>query len=391
MIVEDLNDRKENITVATCRDCGKTYELNELDWHETSDYGVEHLQCSCPECGTYYLRIERYTEGKLKSFAENSFKINEYIKLKLENGETQIYVQDQLFSQCKYLLLNIKRKNVRQYDNINSIDEIRDIYDHSLEHDKSQEGIDSRTEFKGHCSNLQAWYEHNYDTRLLDSRLAFPLLRRLTEAGDLLAKRVFKDEIAKRISSGYSPVIEYLFKEGYFNYFNKEEVDTLLEDIDDTIERIRYKIKLSDYKFRFEVRPLNYLDDKKSNMRFYSISEYKKRFRKLNLSKFEYPLYDLRRTSGYAIKYCYFMISSDLEFLEGLFNDKTENCKLGISNLPENRYNYFIDYDSKIVIDFPMVSIPLEKFSEEMSKKKRLKARAERLWEKYNLTDKIKS
>jgi len=35
------------------------------------------------------------------------FKVNDYIKLKLENGRTNIYVKNRVFRQCMYLLLNI--------------------------------------------------------------------------------------------------------------------------------------------------------------------------------------------------------------------------------------------------------------------------------------------
>ena len=37
--------------------------------------------------------------------------------------------------------------------------------------------------------------------------LAFPLLKVLTKSGDLQAKKVFREEIAKRFESGYVPVI----------------------------------------------------------------------------------------------------------------------------------------------------------------------------------------
>ena len=77
--------------------------------------------------------------------------------------------------------------------------------------------IDPETEFWGHCSNLQSWYKHDYDTRLLHSNLSFPLLKRLTKVGDPLANKVFKEEIAKRLASGYGTVIDYLTEEGYLD------------------------------------------------------------------------------------------------------------------------------------------------------------------------------
>ena len=42
--------------------------------------------------------------------------------------------------------------------------------------------------------------------------------------GDPKAKAVFKEEIAKRLASGYQPVIEYLFEQKYLNYLSSEEL-----------------------------------------------------------------------------------------------------------------------------------------------------------------------
>jgi hypothetical protein len=381
----------EIITVSTCSDCGKTYKLDELNWRITTDYGVEHLKSSCPECGTYYLRNERYTREQFEALNDRVFKINEYLTLKLEGGTTQIYINGQYFSQCKYLLLNIRRDKVREYDDIDSIDEIKNKYDHYLEMEKIPE-IDSKTEFIGHCSNLQVWYEHDYDTRLLDSRLAFPLLRKLTTAGDPLAKRVFKDEIAKRVSSGYEPVIEYLYNEGYFNHFNNEEIDTLFENIDDVKTKIELKIRLSEYQFRFKVRRIKEENkDLVNNCRFYPINEFKKRFRKLDLYSFENSVYDLEITQEFHDKYRYFMFASDLEFICKELFDDISNCRLRICEPKENNFQFFVDFDALLLIEIPMVSLEVKRFHEDLAKRRKLKQRAERIWEKYNLTDKIKS
>ena len=40
------------------------------------------------------------------------FEISDYIRLKLEEGKTNIYVEDKLFNHCKYLLLNLPFKNI---------------------------------------------------------------------------------------------------------------------------------------------------------------------------------------------------------------------------------------------------------------------------------------
>ena len=149
------------------------------------------------------------------------------------------------FMQCKRLVLNIPIKGIRLYDDIDSIDEASEYYDHYLlEHEIHEERdgrliekyydhqyeISYEAEFWAHCSNLQTWSEHGYDTRILKTDLAFPLLKRLTEVGDSLAKKAFKEEIAKKIETGYAPVIIYLIKEKYLNYLEDEELKSVVND-----------------------------------------------------------------------------------------------------------------------------------------------------------------
>ena len=124
------------------------------------------------------------------------FKVNEHITLKLENGKTNIHVAGKLFRQCKYLLLEIPINEVDSFDEIQSIDEAAEKLDHTMENELRPESlIPPEVEFWGHCSNLQAWYEQKYDSRLLHSNLAFPLIRKLTDVGDPLAKQIFKEEL----------------------------------------------------------------------------------------------------------------------------------------------------------------------------------------------------
>ncbi len=99
------------------------------------------------------------------------FKINKYLSLKLENDNTVIYVANEKFMICSYLLFNIERENIKKYNHLESIDEAIELYNQKHHGDKTL--LNPETEFWGHCSNLQAWAEHEYDTRFLDMRLAF--------------------------------------------------------------------------------------------------------------------------------------------------------------------------------------------------------------------------
>ena len=156
------------------------------------------------------------------------FKINDHISLRLENDKTNIYVGGRLFSQCKYLLLDISKGKSTELKKIDSIDEAEAKLNRRMELDHSI--IPSETEFWGHCSNLQAWYESNYDTRILHRNIAFPLLRELVKEGDILARKVFKQEVAKRLESGYPAVVLYLIEEDYLNCIGHEELDAVLSN-----------------------------------------------------------------------------------------------------------------------------------------------------------------
>lgn len=183
--------------------------------------------------------FHKNNKGGCNMFNSNikEFKANKRILLRLEGKNTVIYVDNKRINICKRLFIVIPEKSTKKYDEIDSIDEASELYNQYLIDNKiykEENGklyassysydIPPETEFWGHCSNIQAWVEYDYDTRILHSNLAFPLLKELTKAGDTKAKRVFKEEIAKRISSGYYPTIKYLISEGYLFYLTIEEL-----------------------------------------------------------------------------------------------------------------------------------------------------------------------
>ncbi len=181
------------------------------------------------------------------------FKVNDYISLRLIGKYTELYVNGNYFIQCKRLIINIPPEEIETYNELDSIDEISELYknyliyneiyqdeDFTLKLSSYSHNITTETEFWAHCSNLQAWAENNYDTRILHSNLAFPLLKELTRAGDQFAKKIFKEEIAKRIVSGFYPTIKYLIKEGYLNYLNINEIQCILENCKEKLELDQY-------------------------------------------------------------------------------------------------------------------------------------------------------
>ncbi|MFW9987486.1 MAG: leucine-rich repeat domain-containing protein [Candidatus Odinarchaeota archaeon] len=201
----------------------------------------------CRKCGTKI----KYTIEDIKPIQNtiNEYKINPFITLKLENEKTVIYVKDEKFLQCKYLLIEIPKDIIEDFDNFMSIDDVSEKLDHSLETEIKYNQLTPEIEFWGHCSNLQAWSENFYDTSLLHSNLAFPLLKKLTDVGDPKAKRVFKNEVAERLENLSTNVAHYLIQENYLDYFSNDELELLMEIFFEQIEnehKNKYRFILDD-------------------------------------------------------------------------------------------------------------------------------------------------
>ena len=153
------------------------------------------------------------------------------ISLKLKKKKTFLYVNGEEFIQCKFLLLKGAQKTtIKRPDD--SIDSMSEELSTRLEEKiiPSVLGITPEIEFWGHSSNLQAWVENEYATELLHRDIAFPLLKKLTDAGDKLAEKAFKDEIARRFASKNPNVRKFLLEEGYLKYLKGTEYDKSLKD-----------------------------------------------------------------------------------------------------------------------------------------------------------------
>ncbi len=160
------------------------------------------------------------------------FRINSFIDLRFEDGKTNIYVNNRLFNHCKYILLNLPADDSKNITDIDSIDDAVKNLNNSVEIIGNEiNKINPEILFWAHCSNLQTWYENNYNTNLIHSNLAFPLLKELTRAGDLKATKIFKEEVAKRFEGHNLNVIQFLLYNKYLDCLNKEELETLLERI----------------------------------------------------------------------------------------------------------------------------------------------------------------
>lgn len=153
---------------------------------------------------------------------KKEFVINSHLTLKLEEGKTKIFVDGEEFLICKAVILNIPKDKISEVRSMDDILEVSEIIEDEEEFTKYS--ITPLTEFWVHCSNLQVWAENNYNADLLQTNLAFPLLKRLVDLGDIKAKRIFKEEIARRYAHGTYDTQNFLEFEEFLDYLTREEL-----------------------------------------------------------------------------------------------------------------------------------------------------------------------
>jgi hypothetical protein len=160
---------------------------------------------------------------------DKRFQVNSYLSVKLEESETHIYIQDTRFSGPLSLILNILVDDTDEIEGKNIIDEMEDLYFSSSEIDflplifHKEFSISPWEEFWGHCSNLQVWVEHDYNTDLLASTVSFPLLKELYIRGDSQARKILKQEIIKKFLNGTFNARVFLIENNYLDLLSEEE------------------------------------------------------------------------------------------------------------------------------------------------------------------------
>ncbi len=196
-------------------------------------FGLKSMEVKERLADMRYIRNKERVEHENKEIypEEKEFKISEHIVLKLIKGQTVIFINDEPFHQCKYLLLNLTQKDFTEFDKIDSIDDAFKIYSKmEKKHEQDHHLIDPESEFMGHCSNLQAWYEYDYDLRILHSSLSIPLLKKIAFLGDKKAIIRLKESIATRIASRNFNTIVFYLNEKYFKLFTNEELEAMFEE-----------------------------------------------------------------------------------------------------------------------------------------------------------------
>ncbi len=156
------------------------------------------------------------------------FRINDHITLRLVKEkviETRIYIDEEEFLQCNHLFIMNPHEN-ELLKNIKSIDEVSDLLENKIE---SFIEITPEEEFWGHCANLQAWVENDYDVNIIHTNLAFPLLKKLAEKGVKKAEFKLRDVVIDTIENRNLVKINHFLENGYFKFFSFEEFENLYQ------------------------------------------------------------------------------------------------------------------------------------------------------------------
>lgn len=201
----------------------KSTEKRSLEAVKSLPYGL----------GTTIAKVE-LSKQKIdkEDMITKTFVINKHITLKLKSNITGLYIDEMEFLHCKYLLLKMKPAKMEDHNNINSIDDITINLDSTKMRLITQMyKMTPEQEFQAHCSNIQAWVENNYDTRILHSNLSFPLLKRLSDVGDRRARIMFKEEIGKRYVEGNIIVRRFLQVEGYLDHLSIDELMIVIREV----------------------------------------------------------------------------------------------------------------------------------------------------------------
>jgi hypothetical protein len=140
--------------------------------------------------------------------------INEYMDLEWYRDRPTVFVNGEPFQQCSFLAVTAppeKLGRINDIDHLVSFSETRalegrndiDKYLHDVGNLDPEEHITEEEIMQAHASNLIAWAENDYNTRILNSNISFPLLKELARAGDQKARRVLQSEIVERLKEDY--------------------------------------------------------------------------------------------------------------------------------------------------------------------------------------------
>jgi hypothetical protein len=154
------------------------------------------------------------------------------------DGKPFIFVNGKPFNHCMFLAVTITTEEASGIDSINELIDIQDS--RKMEGATGREfGLDDDQILQAHASNLQAWVENDYDTRLLHHNLSFPLLKELARSMDKKAIEVLKYEMMERLKSQHEGVMITLI-DCCSEFFGKNEYNEILKTCNMKVLRTLY-------------------------------------------------------------------------------------------------------------------------------------------------------
>ena len=154
-----------------------------------------------------FLDLAKFKYPLKNILLKSHFNVSKYITLRIEGNSIYVYVKE------KMVEFNVTHRNF----------------------------IGPKKEIWEEYSKLRVWCKNDYDTNLLRYDLAFPLLMSLLEAGDSVASRVFRKEIAKGLGRGDFFEMDYLI---YWKYINYLPSKTLIRIFSEANEKLAETISI---------------------------------------------------------------------------------------------------------------------------------------------------
>jgi hypothetical protein len=186
----------------------------------------------CPSCKSPLEEYYYFKKIKKENSSIKEYSFNKYILLRKDKKRANIYVNKEKFIQCRRLILNIPISEINVFDDIDSLEEAKKKLYYLRKEKKIKEKklrLKLSDEFWGHCSNLSAWVNNNYNSRILHYNLSFSLLKRLYKIGDQKAISVYLEEIIDRLNSKSKTVANFLLANNLWDFTIKELETILIE------------------------------------------------------------------------------------------------------------------------------------------------------------------
>ena len=175
------------------------------------------------------------------------FKINNYITLKMENTNINLYVKNELFPYHNYVLyLAIPEEGINFLKQTNQFDHTVEKICPSPKRYCCSANYSCESVFEKYGSILQIWVRNKYNMQLIPWPLALPLLKKLAEIGDITAKNALLKGITTYYMNNESNVMKFVLDFGYLSIFTKGELALFFEKINySKIKGFRVDIGLS--------------------------------------------------------------------------------------------------------------------------------------------------